>query len=393
MPAQPQQGHLAGYVPIATRRIGQAPPSSVMPIGLLQHPAEADGGSDEEEHLPPEHGFSAFHAYGPSEVLLQDFSAQHDPTHVHHPLDPPLPLAMAETVHAYEVHFRPRALFALEHPTRIAAHGAEYEFVGLTILTQHALPVPSVPLLCAGKRVRTELIEVDAPKALLASADERRALGKLQRLLHAQFHAHSGAIDAVDDGHSDYDGDAGAAGEPARHLHFLPRFVRVEAGASSGCSGRTPVSSSSSSSAAAAAAQAERSDQLPPAVEEAAPSEEVEPSEVDDEAMEWRAIAQAAAEVEERAALYAAAAAAMACEAVADTGGGRRWQEPSSRRRRDGWPRRDIGRRRVCAVCVRGRLHGSARCQRVGFRVGPIAQSLSVVLRHVSTHSGSGGRR
>ena len=153
MPAHPQQG-LVGYRPITTRRIGQAPPSSVMPIGLLQEDGAA--AEEEEEHPPPEHGFSAFHAYGPSEVLLEDFSAQHDPSLVH-PLDPPLPLGMADNaVHAYEVRFRPRALFALEHPTRIAAHGAEYEFAGLTILTQHVLPVPPVPLASATHATASE---------------------------------------------------------------------------------------------------------------------------------------------------------------------------------------------------------------------------------------------
>ena len=90
-----------GYRPLTTRRIGHAPPSTVVPVNLL-----ADGGShlgdgDEVDEEPPPHGWSAHDRYAPSEVLLEDFSRVRDASKVH-PLDPPLPLA-ASSAHAFEV--------------------------------------------------------------------------------------------------------------------------------------------------------------------------------------------------------------------------------------------------------------------------------------------------
>ena len=70
------QVNLSGYRPITTRRIGQAPPSTVLPVNLLN--AQDDANADDVAEEPPEHGWSAHDHYPPSEVLLENMSCAHD---------------------------------------------------------------------------------------------------------------------------------------------------------------------------------------------------------------------------------------------------------------------------------------------------------------------------
>ena len=216
--------YVAGYRPLTSRLIGHAPPSTVVPISKLNEP-DAGEVPDAECSGPPEHGYSAFHAYGPSEVLFEDFSAHRDASTVH-PLGDPMALGSLppDQLYAFEVRFSADHLFRLERPTLLHAHGHAYEFTGFMLLTHHALRMPVVQLLCGGETVDATLVATQPPEELLSTADERVALTELHELLYERIL-----------GLPDFEAGCDAAategeGERARHLHFLPRFLRVERG-------------------------------------------------------------------------------------------------------------------------------------------------------------------
>ena len=131
--------HVSGYRPIVTRRIGYGPKSTVVPAGFRQGEVAGEP-QDDESHEPPEHGFSAWHAYDDVEVLLEDHSATNASDC--YALPPPEPLSAAPL--ALHVDFSPAGALTLEQPTRLEAHGQSYEFDGFYLFTDHELQMPQV---------------------------------------------------------------------------------------------------------------------------------------------------------------------------------------------------------------------------------------------------------
>ena len=95
---------VSGYRPLVTRRIGQAPSSTVLPqqpqLDSLPHTAAAEP--------PPEHGYENYSAYGHDEVLLRDHSerGEDDPPY---PAEAAVPLSAGAPWRAFHVTLLPAA--------------------------------------------------------------------------------------------------------------------------------------------------------------------------------------------------------------------------------------------------------------------------------------------
>lgn len=161
--------HVSGYRPIVTRRIGFGPKSTVVPAGFRQGVGREQP-QEVESHQPPEHGFSAWHAYDDVEVLLEDHSATcADDCYA---LPPPEPLGASPV--ALHVDFSPAGALTLEQPTRLEAHGQSYDFDGFYLFTNHELHMPQV-------RRAPSASPRDTPSPLLL--ERRPALGA-RALMH-----------------------------------------------------------------------------------------------------------------------------------------------------------------------------------------------------------------
>ena len=143
--------NVSGYRPLVTRRIGQAPSSTVLPQQQL--PDALPHAAAEEP--PPEHGYENYGAYEHDEVLLRDHSerAEDDPPY---PAEAAVPLSAGAPWRAFHVVLPPAASTAstastasaanaastantanaassitLEHPTRLEVGARAYEFSGV----------------------------------------------------------------------------------------------------------------------------------------------------------------------------------------------------------------------------------------------------------------------
>ena len=147
---------VSGYRPLVTRRIGQAPSSTVLPqqqqLDALPHTAAAEP--------PPEHGYENYSAYEDDEVLLRDHSerGEDDPPY---PAEAAVPLSAGAPWRAFHVTLLRAASTArtastastassvtLEHPTRLEVGGRAYEYRGFLLLSQYDVDPPAAPLLC-----------------------------------------------------------------------------------------------------------------------------------------------------------------------------------------------------------------------------------------------------
>ena len=224
---------VAGYRPLVTRRIGQAPSSTVQP--QQQQPDALPHAATEEP--PPEHGYENYNAYEHDEVLLCDHSerVEDDPPY---PAEAAVPLSAGAPWRAFHVMLPPAARKAstastastassvtLEHPTRLEVGGRSYEYRGFLLLSQYEVDPPPAQILCGDDVLAVALERVALPSWLDDEA-QRRALLSSHAALFGALLPLGDMLPLEKPRPGRWTAAADTAG--CRPVHLLPRFVLLD---------------------------------------------------------------------------------------------------------------------------------------------------------------------